>query len=178
MKRLCISMLAVISAVMLSSCEEEGCTDPEALNFNIVADKDDGSCVYCDDAEFNDLGRAINFITDERWGSEFFQEPVLEFDIVQHEKVFVYSDCGQSGCFLDVNVKNITDKDISLLQFFVNIPNTNGFSYSHNQWEMISLASGEDTTIANVPIAFAPQQYWPINDDNILFGNINSAVFN
>ncbi|MBL7943731.1 MAG: T9SS type A sorting domain-containing protein, partial [Flavobacteriales bacterium] len=35
-----------------SSCEVDGCTDPEALNFNPAATWDDGSCVYNDNDGF------------------------------------------------------------------------------------------------------------------------------
>ncbi len=172
------TLCALVLLVFVSSCKQEGCTDREALNFNVAADEDDNSCVYCSDSQKNELGRAINVVTDERWGTEYFGEPILDIDILQHDKIFTYTDCGQSGCFFDVRITNIIDKDISLLQFFVTIPNTNGFSYSYNQWEMMSLASGADTLITNVLIAQAPQQYWPINDQNLLFGNINSANFN
>ncbi len=36
----------------LTGCREEGCTDPEALNFSNDAGKDDGSCEYQGDLVF------------------------------------------------------------------------------------------------------------------------------
>jgi hypothetical protein len=35
----------IATSVLLASCKKEGCTDPNALNFDASATKDDGSCV-------------------------------------------------------------------------------------------------------------------------------------
>jgi len=38
--------ILLLSAVMiLSSCSEEGCTDPDSINYDMAAEKDDGTCV-------------------------------------------------------------------------------------------------------------------------------------
>lgn len=39
-------LLTCISALMITSCKKEGCTDSTAKNYSSKADKDDGSCVY------------------------------------------------------------------------------------------------------------------------------------
>ena len=41
--------LAITSLIFTSCSKEEGCTDPAATNFNVDAEKDDGSCVYQND---------------------------------------------------------------------------------------------------------------------------------
>ncbi|NQX97305.1 MAG: hypothetical protein HRT73_05410 [Flavobacteriales bacterium] len=45
--RLTLTALFLFSATLFTSCsKEEGCTDPAANNYNIEAEKDDGSCTY------------------------------------------------------------------------------------------------------------------------------------
>lgn len=39
-------LIGLISATTLTSCKEEGCTDPNANNYSMDADKDDGTCTY------------------------------------------------------------------------------------------------------------------------------------
>lgn len=43
MKRL--STFVVLTGVLLSSCKKEGCTNPDATNYNPDAKKDDGTCI-------------------------------------------------------------------------------------------------------------------------------------
>lgn len=46
LKTISLAALALLFVFGLSSCRKEGCTDPEATNYNSKAKKDDGSCVY------------------------------------------------------------------------------------------------------------------------------------
>lgn len=53
MKNAQISFLVLAFGLLaLTGCREEGCTDPEALNFSNDAGKDDGSCEYQGDLVF------------------------------------------------------------------------------------------------------------------------------
>lgn len=41
-----IGLLLFVTAILLSSCNNDGCIDPTAINYDPNAEKDDGSCVY------------------------------------------------------------------------------------------------------------------------------------
>ena len=47
-KKLSIAVIALFAtATIFTSCsKQEGCTDPAATNFDVEAEKDDGSCKY------------------------------------------------------------------------------------------------------------------------------------
>ena len=41
-----ITLLMCISLITFSGCGKKGCTDPNSVNYNQDATKDDGSCQY------------------------------------------------------------------------------------------------------------------------------------
>ena len=48
MKKLSLVFPAIFVLVVICSCAKEGCTDPEALNYDKIAERDDESCRYGD----------------------------------------------------------------------------------------------------------------------------------
>lgn len=48
MKKILI-ISSVIGLFALMGCENEGCTDPDATNYDSAAEENDGSCLYDDD---------------------------------------------------------------------------------------------------------------------------------
>jgi len=57
-----ILLLTILSASLFTSCTKEGCIDSDAINYDIEAKKDDGSCEYKDLSYCNDLILTAVFI--------------------------------------------------------------------------------------------------------------------
>ena len=53
MKKIIFILSTLFFAATIYSCSNKGCTDPFALNFDIAADKDDGSCNYENEEQIN-----------------------------------------------------------------------------------------------------------------------------
>ena len=64
MKTILFSILIGSLAVFVTSCNNDGCIDPTALNYDPKAEKDDGSCVY--------LNQNLNFQFNAKLGTQDF----------------------------------------------------------------------------------------------------------
>ncbi len=102
--------IAVI-LIAFASCRKEGCTDKKAINFNITADVDDGSCIYCDE-KVTVLGNAEGFIVDEQFQSSHYQDSIVYLEIEQTEELYSDQSCGINNCSMDLKFTNLLSDDI------------------------------------------------------------------
>ncbi|GAB4375947.1 MAG: hypothetical protein Kow0075_02660 [Salibacteraceae bacterium] len=54
-------------AVISTSCKREGCTDPDAINYDSKAKKDDGTCEYNNNSDGNTQRVTENITEDQTW---------------------------------------------------------------------------------------------------------------
>jgi len=150
MTRLYLFVLFLLSVLLLGSCAKEGCTDEAAANYNITADKDDGSCVYCSVSTEQILQTRSSNIIDTRFSSEYANQVVLNITLQVKSISFPLRNCGEEGCFLIVTATNTTSSVITNLHFdlpvsIINI-GTNSFDFSFP----VTLDPGESHTYADV----------------------------
>src|SRR5687768_11400296 len=87
-----VLLLCSVACFHLSGCAEEGCTDKAALNYNSVAEKDDGSCMYCGhthEEEQYDLN-----IFDNNVSSVFYNQAVARVHVIRKKDMFSFDNCG------------------------------------------------------------------------------------
>lgn len=66
---LVVIALSLLTVGTFTSCQKEGCTDPESLNYDADAKKDDGSCIYPEPDNSNIIV-TDNISSDVTWTSD------------------------------------------------------------------------------------------------------------
>ncbi len=94
------SLILIIGLILIGSCDNKvrGCTDPDSINFNEFAEKNDGSCLYEGDAVIWYDEVASAGLTDDGATALTFY---LDGEVIGSSATSVYwedaPDCGENG---------------------------------------------------------------------------------
>jgi hypothetical protein len=111
-KHLIILIPIVIGIVLLfNGCKQKGCTNKSALNYNITAQEDDGTCIYCT-TTITPEGTISASLIDNNGSSVHYNQVVAIFNVSQLSKSFNYVSCGTDSCLLSVSIQNLVNQEI------------------------------------------------------------------
>jgi len=113
MKALLKIILSAVICLTLNSCKQKGCTDPNSLNYDIMADEDDGSCLYCQSIS-TPVATRSEYLIDDYNPSIHYNENILRFDMTQHADTFNFFQCGTSACKVDLKVTSLVNETMIL----------------------------------------------------------------
>ena len=150
-------------ALLWSSCNEPGCTDHLAINYNMDANKEDGSCEYNYPVKVNVIltenGRILNvFGTYENNDVSYRLETLkyyishLKFNNNEVADVFLY-DAESDNNFI---ITHHNDNTINTIEFGL------GLTESQNN-------SDPATFVSTHPLSFAQNTYWYMTPPSYIF---------
>ena len=107
-------IFSVCCLLAMTGCHKEGCTDPSAINYDVTADKDDGSCIVCSTI-VTPLDSMTLYITDYTPGSIHYNEAIARVTLTQ--KVFSPSDnhCDEPICNIYMSIESLLPSKMYLL---------------------------------------------------------------
>ncbi len=159
MKVLLKIILPAIICFTLNSCKQKGCTDPNSLNYDIMADEDDGSCLYCESIS-TPIATRSEYLIDDYNTSIHYNENILRCDMTQHADTFNFSQCGTTACKVDLKVTSLVNEAM-LLDFRLYANSTISLSayqritiMGHSTVDIGTIGTQNYTNC--VPITFAP----------------------
>jgi len=167
--------------VLMSSCEKiEGCTDENALNYDITAEVNKG-CIYCDSAPIEELNTFNDYLIENRPGAEFFQDSVLQIRIEHQRRDYEFQQCGQSGCTFNVTATNLTDFSMLGFRIQFEVPLDQGFgSYFfqvNGTGPFIDLEPGETKDITATFFQQNPMSCAEMVDTGFSFSTIFNGIY-
>jgi hypothetical protein len=98
---------------VLNSCKQKGCMDPKSLNYDIMADEDDGTCLYCQSINTT-IANRTEYLIDDFNSSIHYNQSILRFDMTQHADTFNFLQCGNTGCKVDLKVTSQVNEAMTL----------------------------------------------------------------
>jgi hypothetical protein len=129
------------SVIIFSGCKEKGCTNPQAINYNSVADEDDGSCILCKGTT-DTLTETTCNLYDNNFQSPFYGQIVGVFHVTQVKDNYPYAECGTNACRISVGFENLVNKTM-ILQYSLQCSGSIGISFS---FQKTTTAPAQQTT--------------------------------
>ena len=133
-------------SIIISGCRENGCTDKAALNYNIAAEDDDGSCVYCNIVR-NKLSEHSIFLVDINSMSQFYLETIAEIKFTRLSDKYNSTTCGSNKCLISIDIHNIFYKEIEFT-YVVIIP----APYNYNASNLVIIPPYQTVSIDTIEI--------------------------
>src|ERR1017187_10887823 len=101
----------LVFVFLIDGCKQKGCTDKSAMNYNIAAQDDDGTCIYCT-TKIQPDGSVSAYLIDNNSSSSHYNQTVAIFNVSQVSKSYNYVSCGSDSCVLYLNVQNLVNQEI------------------------------------------------------------------
>lgn len=161
------ALLVIAMQIGLYGCKESGCTDSRAINYNNTANKDDGSCIVCEE-NVQGIGERVEDIYDNNSGSVHYGQLVAKVYFNQYTEKYNDTLCGTDKCILKYYIKNLVNSKMTI-QYYISVSNGQSTIFSLNSIAPVAaLSNGAVNNIASDSFySCYPIASWIVNINNV-----------
>jgi hypothetical protein len=146
-----VLFMLCLAAAVLSSCHNAGCMNKDAVNFDITADEDDGSCVVCQ-TKTEDVAYKIAWFRDSYSNSPHYNQLVAMVYMHQFSENPNDKLCGGVKNNLNIKMKNISGQTM-YMQSFTLYEYSGPVNISINSSKSAVLPQGQIVDLGDYPTA-------------------------
>ena len=169
MKYICLISIPFI--LFFTSCKEKGCTDVFAYNFNIEAEKDDGSCLYKDSLIFN---FRLTYNSQAIYQYEIFENNGKNFRLERYSAYISNISLNDSE-IRDVHLHNIENSSTESFSTSLDNSKVSTLSFALGLNEEMNNSDPNSFPIDH-PLSITQNTYWQMEPASYIFVKLELKV--
>lgn len=108
-----VIFFGIICSFLFTSCHKSGCTNKDAINYDVTSDEDDGTCIVCQTTE-EEIASKVLYLKDFKFGSPHYNQKVAKFYLNQYVMATNNAVCGKESCKVNLSIESMVNQKMYL----------------------------------------------------------------